>query len=333
MSQQQKEAQREKSKLAMMQKRQVETEEQTATAREKSKVAMKRKRQAETEEQNATAREKSKVAMKRKRQAKTEVQTAMAREKNKTAMKRKHQAKTEENNDDMTNVINWSMQEAKKFLRRTQDPAHPHKHRAFVCIICDHFIIGTETIHKLKKEEMLMHSKRLRVESYKNYYDTTLKPKVTKQYQVNVDGLKGMLLSPRSRKYRNGYATCSVCYSGMQPQMANKKTPPKFAIANGFVIGRNNTDDSTNETVEANYEGGTYFFSLAQDPSENTLVYGSSDRFAIAMFKRSAPTLLAFGGMYTINVEMNVENILDWFPSCVVQYSTVLFYFYNTLYV
>jgi hypothetical protein len=42
----------------MMQKRQVETEEQTATAREKNKVAMKRKRQAETEEQNATAREK-----------------------------------------------------------------------------------------------------------------------------------------------------------------------------------------------------------------------------------------------------------------------------------
>jgi hypothetical protein len=344
-------------------------------------------------------------------------------------MKRKHQSKTEENNDDMTNVINWSMQEAKKFLHRTQDPAHPHKHRAFVCIICDCFIIGTETIHKLKKEEISMHSKRLSVESYKNYYDTTLKPKVRKQYQINVDGLKGMLLSPWSRKYPNGFATCSVCYSGMQPQMANKKTPPKFAIANGFVIGsfpqeiqfsnkdgervtrkiddhdltdllktmlapvrpygavfaysggvqkslrgnyqffemdqnrlggvmnqlnqaeigehiycvlcvrmtpdkkqivckrskvdtqlfidvltwfvnesghsgyaktsiledcsqpllikdseaRNNTDDPTNETVEANYQGGTCFFSSTQDPSENTLVYGSSDRFAIAM--------------------------------------------------
>ncbi len=39
------------------------------------------------------------------------------------------------------------------------------------------------------------------------------------------------------RKYRDGYATCSVCYSGMQPQKASKKTPPKFSIANGFVIG------------------------------------------------------------------------------------------------
>jgi hypothetical protein len=78
---------------------------------------------------------------------------------------------------------------------------------------------------------------------------------------------------------------------------------------------RNNTDDPTNETVEANFEGGTYFFSSAQDPSENTSVYGSSDRFAIAMFKRSAPTLLAFGGTHANNVEMNVENILPFaFP-------------------
>jgi hypothetical protein len=46
-----------------------------------------------------------------------------------------------------------------------------------------------------------------------------------------------MLLSPQSRKYPDGYATCSVCYTGMQPHMASKKTPPKFAIANGFVIG------------------------------------------------------------------------------------------------
>jgi hypothetical protein len=58
---------------------------------------------------------------------------------------------------------------------------------------------------------------------------------VTKQYEV--DGLIGLLLSPWSRRYSNGYATCSVCYSGMQPKVADKKTPPKLAIANGFVIG------------------------------------------------------------------------------------------------
>jgi hypothetical protein len=46
-----------------------------------------------------------------------------------------------------------------------------------------------------------------------------------------------MLLSPRLRKYPDGYATCFVCYTGMQPQMVSKRTPPKFAIAIRFVIG------------------------------------------------------------------------------------------------
>jgi hypothetical protein len=44
-------------------------------------------------------------------------------------------------------------------------------------------------------------------------------------------------VNPDVHSLTNGYATCSVCYTGMQPQMASKKTPPKFAIANGFVIG------------------------------------------------------------------------------------------------
>jgi hypothetical protein len=54
---------------------------------------------------------------------------------------------------------------------------------------------------------------------------------------MNVDGLKVMLLSRWARKYHDGYATCSVCYSGMQPQIATKITSPKFSIANRFVIG------------------------------------------------------------------------------------------------
>ncbi len=97
-------------------------------------------------------------------------------------------------------------------------------------MICDRFIIGTETIHKLTKEEISAHSKRLSVESYKKYYNTTLKPEVAKQYQMNPDGLKGMLLSPRARKYCDEYATCSVCYSGIKPQMATKEPLPNFPL-------------------------------------------------------------------------------------------------------
>jgi hypothetical protein len=74
--------------------------------------------------------------------------------------------------------------EAKQFLHRTQDPANLHKHRAAVCIICDHFIIGTETIHRLTKEDIGANSERLGVKSYEEYYQTTLKAEVKKQYQV-----------------------------------------------------------------------------------------------------------------------------------------------------
>ncbi len=57
------------------------------------------------------------------------------------------------------------------------------------------------------------------------------------------------------------------------------------------------------------------FFSSEQDPSEGKSVYDSTDRFAFAIMKRTAPTLLALGGTHANNVEMNVENILSFaFP-------------------
>ena len=78
---------------------------------------------------------------------------------------------------------------------------------------------------------------------------------------------------------------------------------------------KNSTDNPSNKTVEANYKGGTYYFSTAQDPSQNTTVYGSSDIFALAMFQRSAPTLFAYSGTYAKNADMKIENILPFmFP-------------------
>ena len=228
MSLEAKEAQREKSKVAMQTRRELETKEQTALAkdkhREKQRLSKSRKRQAETEEQTNLHRENDRLANKRKSKAEKE-QAANCH------------SETEEHKDDMEDVISRSKKEALKFLHRTKDPKNPHKHRAIVCIICDRCIIGTEAIRKLTKAQISLHKKRLSVDSYKEYYETTLKPEVTKQYQINVDDFKGMLLSPRSRKYLDGYATCSVCFSGMQSHMATKKNPPKFSIANGFVIG------------------------------------------------------------------------------------------------
>jgi hypothetical protein len=75
------------------------------------------------------------------------------------------------------------------------------------------------------------------VESYTRYYETVLVPEVSNQFMINDGNLKELLLSPRSRKNQNGYSTCSCSFSGMQPNMIWNKFPPKFAIANGFVIG------------------------------------------------------------------------------------------------
>ncbi len=129
------------------------------------------------------------------------------------------------------------MKEAKQISHRTQYPAKPHCHRAIVCIICDQFIINTETIHKLTNIHFFQHSNRLSVNTYESYHGQVLKPEVRKQYQVNVDGLKDLLLSPQSRKYSDGYTTCTCCYKGMCPNLANKRTPSKFTMANGFMKG------------------------------------------------------------------------------------------------
>jgi hypothetical protein len=75
---------------------------------------------------------------------------------------------------------------------------------------------------------------------------------------------------------------------------------------------KKNTDESATINVESNYEGGTYYFSSAQDPSENTSVYGSPERFALAMFQRSAPTLLAYDGTYANVTDVPIETILPF---------------------
>jgi hypothetical protein len=54
---------------------------------------------------------------------------------------------------------------------------------------------------------------------------------------------------------------------------------------------------------------------LAQDPSEATSVYGSLEKFALAMFQHCAPTLLAYGGTYANITDVPIENILPFaFP-------------------
>ena len=68
----------------------------------------------------------------------------------------------------------------------------------------------------------------------------------------------------------------------------------------------NNTDNSVNVNVETNMESGTCHFLSAQEPTENTSVYGSSEKFALALIQQSKPTLLVSGGTYANTREMNI---------------------------
>jgi hypothetical protein len=107
-------------------------------------------------------------------------------------------------------------------------------------------------------------------------------------------------------------------HPGFQDTSISEKCPQPLLV--GDLDTSNNTNISVNKNVKSSYEGGTYYISLAQDPSEATSVYGSLERFALAMFQRSAPTLLAYGGTYANITDVPIENILPFaFPFGIVE--------------
>ena len=163
---------------------------------------MTKQQQNETQEQGAKRKKNGCDRKTKQRQTETEDQGAKRRKTDCDFKRRKreemrHQSQNDRrdcNGQDMATVIDRATKEARQYLHRTRDPANPHMHRAIVCIICDRFIIGTETIHKLSKEDIGAHSGRLGVKSYEEFYQTTLKEEVKRQYRVQ--GLQDMLLSP-----------------------------------------------------------------------------------------------------------------------------------------
>ncbi len=56
------------------------------------------------------------------------------------------------------------------------------------------------------------------------------------------------------------------------------------------------------------YDSGAYYSSLAYDPLEGLSVYGSLEKFALAMFQCSATTLLVYGGTYANVTGLPIEN-------------------------
>jgi hypothetical protein len=223
MSPKKKKAQQHKDRLSKKTKHQAKTLEESEKRKHNNKIISKRCREAESPNKAATRVKTNRENMKRCREAEspdkaaTHVKTirenmkrcheaespeaAVTRKTNNNASKKRKRQGQQQNfsttshNEEMTNAIKHSMKEVKKILHRTQHPTNPHSHRAIVCIICDRFIIGTEKIHKLTSNQISQHSNRLSVETYEKNNNQALKVEVRKQYQVNDDKLKDLLIS------------------------------------------------------------------------------------------------------------------------------------------
>ncbi len=432
---------------------------------DKNRMRTKRARMTAKETTRERAGRAQSMSRKRKRRSANEVQ--QGRTYNRIYKRKRRAEKKSHTKDELLTqeTIEKAKKEALKYLHRNRvshpnDGTSPPVYAAHVCVICDCFIIGTEEIKKLTKEQIKVHRRRLGVESYQEYYQTTLPDSLVKQYEV--PGLKGLLLSPRAQKLGRHYVTCQTCHSGMHPSRVGC-TPPKFSIANGFVIGKipqkiqlrnadgsievitldveedvspmmrallspkrpygyifaftggrhqaisghyqffemdqsevssavqvindsslgpnifcmccgrftpeqrqivqrrceidtrlylalynwfveesghpafenlplpteipapviikdsefdnNNNDAPGNVDIEKTFEGAKYYFSSGQDPSEQHSVYGSSQKFSVAMMKCSDPTLLTYGGNYANMREIRIEDILPFlFP-------------------
>ena len=112
------------------------------------------------------------------------------------------------------------------------------KHRACVCVICDSFIIGTEEIVWLSKDQIKNKASYLST----SYYESSIRrgvplpPVLRNQYLIeNDDDLKDLLLSPRAHRKDDTFMSCKCCSNNIRRTTSNK--PPRFGITNDWVIG------------------------------------------------------------------------------------------------
>ena len=125
--------------------------------------------------------------------------------------------------------------EALKILHRTMIADKEGWHKYPVCVICDCFIIGTEEVKILSRQQLLVHEDRLSVKKYEDFYHQKQLPRNLREY-YHLSGFPRMLLSPRATKTKKGYTCCEACHSAMAPRFKNQLAP-RLSCANGFLIG------------------------------------------------------------------------------------------------
>ena len=143
----------------------------------------------------------------------------------------------EDTHDILTNIaIQRARAAALEYLHRTQVEGNDDSvHQAHVCVVCDCFILGTEILTRITKQQLQEHKERLSVTKYEEFQGKHLHPNVVRYYHLR--GFPGMLLSPRANHVEGkGYSCCATCKNSMTPRYRDKKAP-RFSIANGFAIG------------------------------------------------------------------------------------------------
>ena len=159
-----------------------------------------------------------------------------------TSQYKKKKRKANDDSDGAARIDKRSKEErileAKQLANRMECTGKKGVFQALVCIVCDRHIIGTEKVCHLTKDRLLKNKLRLGVENYNKFYtDNGYRPlhlELVKQYEV--DDMAGLLLSQRSRCETDGYVACQSCH-GSITNNSSYQSPPKYAIANGFVIG------------------------------------------------------------------------------------------------
>lgn len=106
---------------------------------------------------------------------------------------------------------------------------------ACVCVICDTFIIGTEEICWLSKDDLISFKPFLGSKALEVYIGKSLPKELKEQYSVKDYNLEGLLLSPRARMINDEYMCCSSCHRSLKLERVT--VPPRFAISNGWMIG------------------------------------------------------------------------------------------------
>ena len=96
----------------------------------------------------------------------------------------------------------------KAIASATRTERGDNKYQGSACVICDRLIKEVETVQKINKARIQMHSHRLSVKTYATFYNgDTLNPTLARQYSV--DGLPAHLLSPRSYQSNgNDFGLC-----------------------------------------------------------------------------------------------------------------------------